>query len=106
MRVISLCTRGALDRASRGRSTAALDGMMRPTQRARGMLPDALKDDSVILVKACPELRLTYELRLAAFMAQQTRRRLLIITTVDCAATPELLSFAQQYGVVIQRNRA
>ena len=35
---------------------------------ARGILPDALKDESVILIKACSELRLTYELRLATFM--------------------------------------
>jgi hypothetical protein len=79
--------------------------MTHSTQRARGMLPDALNDDSVILVKACPELRLTYELRLAAFMAQRTRRRLRIITTVDCTATLALLSFAQQYGVVIERHK-
>jgi len=45
-----------------------------PTQRARGILPDALKDESVILIKACSELRLTYELRLATIMAQQSRR--------------------------------
>ena len=68
-------------------------------ERARGILPDALKDDVVVLVKACPELRLTYELRLATFMAQQTRRRLLIITTVACTTTPALQSFAREHGI-------
>lgn len=76
------------------------------TQRARGILPDALKDDSVILIKACPELRLTYELRLAAFMAQQSGRRLLVITTVDCTASSALQAFAREHGILIQRQKS
>jgi len=75
-------------------------------QRARGILPDALKDDAVILIKACPELRLTYELRLATFMAQQSGRRLLVATTVDCTASPALQAFAREHGMVIQRHRS
>jgi hypothetical protein len=75
-------------------------------QRARGILPDALKDDVVILIKACPELRLTYELRLATFMAQQSRRRLLVVTTVDCTASPALQTFAREHGIVVQRHRS
>jgi len=84
-----------------------LDGVTHsPTQRARGILPDALKNDSVILIKACPELRLTYELRLATFMAQQSRRQLLVITTVDCAASSALQAFAREHGIVIRRHKS
>ena len=72
----------------------------------RGILPDALRNDAVILIKACPELRLTHELRLATFMARQTRRRLLVVTTVDCTTTPALQSFASQHSIVIQRHKS
>jgi hypothetical protein len=77
-----------------------------PTQRARGILPDALTDDSVILIKACAELRLTYELRLATFMAQQTRRRLLVITSEDCTASSALQAFAREHGIVIRSHES
>ena len=77
-----------------------------PTQRARGILPDALKDESVILIKACSELRLTYELRLATFIAQQSRRRLLVITTVDCTASSALQAFAREHGIVIRSHKS
>lgn len=73
-------------------------------KRARGVLPDALKNDAFVLIKACPELRLTYELRLATFMAQQSQRRLFVITTVDCTASPALQAFAREHGIVIQRH--
>src|SRR5215208_1060232 len=88
-------------------NTKTVDGMTHsPTQRARGILPRALKDESVILIKACPELRLTYELRLATFMAQQSRRRLLVITTVDCSASSALQAFAREHGIVIRSHKS
>jgi len=77
-----------------------------PTQRARGILPDALKDESVILIKACSELRLTYELRLATFIAQQSRRHLLVIITVDCTASSALHAFAREHGIVIRSHKS
>ncbi len=83
-----------------------LGGITSPIDMQRGILPDALKDDTVILIKACPELRLTYELRVAAFMAQQTRKRLLVITTVDCAPSPALQAFAREHAIVIQRHKS
>ena len=77
-----------------------------PTQRTRGILPDALTDESLILIKACSELRLTYELRLATFMAQQSRRRLLVITNVDCTAASALQAFAREHGIVIRSHQS
>ena len=77
-----------------------------PTRRARGILPDALKDESVILIKACSELRLTYELRLATFMAQQSQRRLLVITNVDCTTASALQAFALEHGIVIRSHQS
>jgi hypothetical protein len=59
----------------------------------------------MVLIKACPELRLTYEVRVATFMSQQTRRRLEILTTVECRTTEALQSFATQHGVVIRRHK-
>ncbi len=77
-----------------------------PTQRARGILPDALKDESVILIKACSELRLAYELRLATFIAQQSWRRLLVITSVDWIASSALRAFAREHGIVIRSHKS
>jgi hypothetical protein len=92
---------------SRSVSGHPVDGMTHsPTQRARGILPDAMKDESVILIKACSELRFTYELRLATFMAQQSRRHLLVITTVDCTASSALQAFAREHGIVIQSHKS
>jgi len=71
----------------------------------RGILPDAVKDDVIVLLKACPQLRLTYELRLAAFMAQQTRRRLLVVIPADCVITSTLQAFAREYDIVFQWSK-
>jgi hypothetical protein len=41
--------------------------------QARGILPDAITDREIVLLKATSYLRLTYEIRLATFMAQSKR---------------------------------
>ena len=42
----------------------------------RGVLPDAVDDSFVYLFKACSSLRLTYEIKVAAFLAHQHERQL------------------------------
>lgn len=77
-----------------------------PTQpqappRARGFLPDAVTPDKMLLLKACSRLHLTYEIRLATFMASQTNRRLYVDIPPSASISDELRAFASEYGVAI-----
>jgi len=70
----------------------------------RGILPDAVTDDAVVLFKACTHLRLTYEIRLATYMAKQTRRRLLLLLLPECSLDPTLQDFVGAHGIQVQRR--
>ena len=72
--------------------------------KPRAILPDAIKEEAIYLIKACTLLRLTYEVRLAAFMAQETKRRLEIIMTSDYQVSPALHAFAGKHGLIIRRH--
>jgi hypothetical protein len=73
-------------------------------KKARGILPDAVNAADVILIKSCPSLRPTYEVRLATYMAQQTHRRLRLILTTGASAHPFLIEYARQHGVSIEHH--
>jgi len=70
----------------------------------RGFLPDAVKQDSVFLFKVCSQLRLTHEIRLAAFMAQQSGKRLRLIIRGSTSVTAGLHAFAAQQGISVERK--
>ena len=69
--------------------------------RPRGFLPDAVTVDKIVLLKACSQLHLTYEIRLATFMALQTRRKLYVDIPQSTSIANELSAFAAQYGIAI-----
>lgn len=71
--------------------------------KLRGILPDAEGGEAVFLVKACRFLRLTYEIRLATFMAKQSGRRLHILVGNEFEAAPQLQKFAREHGVEFGR---
>jgi hypothetical protein len=73
-------------------------------QKPRGILPDAMTQSDVILIKACSELRPTYEVRVATFMARQTQRRLRIILSGGCTPHASLIAYAQQHGVSLESH--
>jgi hypothetical protein len=70
----------------------------------RGILPDAVTDDAVVLIKGCTTLRLTYEIRLATYMARQTRKRLLLVLMPECSLAPALRDFVDAHGIEIRRR--
>lgn len=72
--------------------------------KPRAILPDAVNDSGVFLIKACSRLRLTYEVRLATFMAQQSGRRLEVVMTSDYQVAPAFSAFAKQHGLTISRH--
>jgi hypothetical protein len=74
--------------------------------KPRSILPDAVKEDAVFLIKACSHLHLTYEVRLATFMAQQSGRRLEVVMTTDYQMSPALSAYAGQHGLTFRRHKA
>ena len=72
-------------------------------QVARGSRPDAVKDDVWYLFKNVPLMRLTYQVRLLAFLATQNSARLIIILPAGAALSADLRSFARQYKVQIDQ---
>jgi hypothetical protein len=70
----------------------------------RGVLPDAVDKDRVILLKACSFLRLTNELRTAAFAAANSGRRLWLVVRSDTELHPNLVEFAGEHAIRIERS--
>lgn len=60
----------------------------------------------MFLIKACSFLRLTYEIRLATFMTQQSKRRLEIVMTINYQVSPALDAFASEHGLTIRRHKS
>jgi len=53
-------------------------------QIPRGARPDAETNDRIVLVKNVSLLRATYQIRLIAFKAHETRKKLIIIVPRTC----------------------
>ena len=70
----------------------------------RAILPDAVTDDAVVLMKACRQLRLTYEIRLATYMARQTGRRLVLLLVPECSVAASLQDFIDAHGIEVRRH--
>lgn len=69
-------------------------------QVARGSRPDAETRQAVYLLKNVSTLRLTYQIRLLAFRAQDTARRLVIRVPRRCQLHPALRHFCKEYEFV------
>jgi hypothetical protein len=65
----------------------------------RGFLPDAVDQSRVILLKACALLRLTYEIRLATYMAVQSGKTLVLGIPAAPSLSPPLIEFVDEMGV-------
>ena len=76
-----------------------------PRAKARGFLPDAISRDALVLIKTCSPLRLTYEIRLATFMAREHQKKLRVIVQVSTVITTQLREFAAQHGVSIEESK-
>jgi len=73
--------------------------------RPRAVMPDAVDDEFLILLKACAQLRLTAEILVTAAAARNARRRLKIVVPAECKLAPDLLAYqtARAAEVVIER---
>ena len=73
-------------------------------QQPRGVLPDAMDDTTAYLIKQCAYLRLTYEIRLMAFMAQQNAMTFVLLIPQHCQFASALNQFVDDGYVQIRRD--
>jgi len=71
---------------------------------ARGILADAVDGGTPILIKACSRLRLTYEIKLAQYLASQSGSSVWIDVRPECKFSDELKSFIAEHGVKVTRS--
>ncbi len=71
-------------------------------QVARGTRADAERNDAFFLLKNVSSLRLTYQIRLLAFRAKETGRKLVIRIPSACKLHPSLREFQKANSKVVQ----
>jgi len=72
--------------------------------KPRSCLPDAVGQDAFVLIKTCSLLRLTYEIRVATFMARGSCKRLRVMVQASTVISPDLRAFATQQGVILEQK--
>jgi len=70
-----------------------------------GVKPDAVTGTHVVLIKGCRTLRLTHQIRLAAFMAQTQSKRLLLVVREQCSLSDDLERFVADNRLLIEVRR-
>jgi hypothetical protein len=94
--------RAAATTHSHGQPTHATTSESEPIQR--GILPDVRTDDQVVLFKAPRYLRLTYEIRLATYMATTRGLHLTISVPSHTTFSAELQAFIGEHRIGIRRG--
>jgi hypothetical protein len=75
-------------------------------QVARGSRPDAVAGNKWYLIKNPSVLRLTYQIRLLTFTAQERGARLIILVPKSTALSAELKGFVRTNRAVVKVERA
>ena len=70
----------------------------------RGMLPDAVEDGMPLLIKACSRLRLTYEIKLAQYMASQAGTCLWLDVIAHCRFSDGLNAYIREHSIKVTRS--
>jgi len=70
----------------------------------RGVLPTCVTDDSVVLCKASPTIRNTYEIRLALFMASTRKSRFILAVRPGAKVEPGLRAHLETHGGSVQER--
>ena len=65
------------------------------------ILPDAIDEDRVVLIKACSHLRLTREIETAAAVARNSERVLILAIPSASTLDPSLDQFVSENGVLL-----
>jgi len=73
-------------------------------QMPRGSLPDAETIDKIYLVKNVSIFRATYQVKLLAFKATQTHKKLILTVPRNCQFHPSLKELINLTGKTIKRE--
>jgi hypothetical protein len=74
-------------------------------QTPRGARPDAEVGDKVYLIKNTLQLRLTYQIRMIAYMAQTKKKKFIIRLPKDAKIHPSLKEFVSSMAGLIKIER-
>jgi len=74
-------------------------------QVPRGSRPDAVGSGSWYLIKNVPLMRLTYQVRLLAYMAQRNSARLVVVLPPGARVSKDMQAFVRDNPVMIQRAK-
>lgn len=74
-------------------------------QVPRGSRPDAVGPGRWYLIKNVPLMRLTYQVRLLAYLAQQNPARLVVVLPPAARVSKDLRAFVRESLVMIQRAK-
>ena len=73
-------------------------------QVPRGSLPDAETNDKIYLIKKVSTLRATYQVRLLAFKATETRKKLILAVPRSCQFHRSLKALIKMTDNTIRRD--
>ena len=73
-----------------------LDYKYTHNQVARSAMPDAADEGKIILIKSPDVLKLTYQIKLCAYMASQSNRKLVIYVASHTQKSSKLNEFIEQ----------
>jgi hypothetical protein len=72
--------------------------------RPRGTRPDAVIGDKLLVIKNVQFLRLTYQIRLLAYVAQKEKKTVVLLVPARCQFHPALEQFMKQLQGVLVRE--
>lgn len=72
----------------------------------RAILPDGLNNERLVLVKACSALRLTFEIRMAAFAARKQGLEFILAVPSNCVLDSDLRAFVQEQFITVLRTES
>jgi hypothetical protein len=75
-------------------------------QVARGTRADAERGDTFYLLKNVSSLRLTYQIQLLTFLANDSSRKLVIRVPGHCVVHPTLRDFLKAYTKIVRIEKA
>lgn len=72
----------------------------------RGSKPSWVDESSFGLIKACSELRATYQIRLLLFMAMRDQKQLVLQVPKKCKLRKDLKALKKQHSKILKINRS
>ncbi len=82
---------------------ALADRPVAPESRARGVLPTLVTGQDIVLCKAGPTVRNTYEIRLALYMARSESKRFVLMVKPEAVVEESIVELLRAQGGELRR---